>query len=93
MALGLAVSGCDAGIADAEASVRDRLSDPASAEFQDVKRCPSDENVIIGDVNSKNAYGGYTGFRPFLYRDGVAVFSDDTERFEARSLECFGSAP
>ena len=33
-----------------------------------------DDGSVCGEVNGKNAYGGMTGFSPFAYIDGVAVF-------------------
>lgn len=32
---------------------------------------------VCGEVNAKNAMGGYTGFQKFAYRDGVGVLSED----------------
>ena len=32
---------------------------------------------VCGEVNAKNAMGGYTGFQKFAYRDGVGLISDN----------------
>jgi hypothetical protein len=57
----------------AKTSVAARMEDPASAEFSDMKRAirkntfgrPVD--TICGHVRGKDASGGDTGDRPFLY--------------------------
>ncbi len=47
--------------------VRSRLKDPASAEFRNVlfKRHEGTP-IVCGEVNSKNGFGGYTGFQHFV---------------------------
>lgn len=51
--------------------VRSRLRDPGSAQFQNVRigSLRSVEGGLIrsvcGEVNAKNGFGGYVGFRPF----------------------------
>jgi hypothetical protein len=39
------------------------LLDPASAEFRNVANGPE----VCGEVNAKNSYGGYTGFKVFIF--------------------------
>jgi len=51
-------------------SVQKRLKDPWSANFQNLTihrgTHPVDETYYVcGEVNSKNAFGGYAGFTPF----------------------------
>jgi hypothetical protein len=58
-------------IEEAETAVRTELRDPDSAKFSDVERCGT-SNVVMGKVNSKNAYGGYAGRENFYYADGQA---------------------
>jgi len=50
------------------------LKDPASAQFRNIKVLLDrkyQENlstdVVCGDVNAKNSYGGYTGFTSFVW--------------------------
>lgn len=44
------------------------LKDPASAMFQDVYVVKIGTSIIIcGEVNSKNSYGGYSGFAAFKF--------------------------
>ena len=58
--------------------VKDGLKDPESAQlkniahygayttFMDGTRIQLSNHTICGEVNSKNFYGGYVGFRPFF---------------------------
>lgn len=48
--------------------VREHLKDPKSAEFRNVypSQTPKGTPAICGEVNSKNAFGGYTGYKPFI---------------------------
>lgn len=42
------------------------LKDPDSAKFRNVALKPfGDGKVVCGEVNAKNSYGGYVGFRGF----------------------------
>lgn len=50
--------------------VRLGLRDPEAAQFRNVRTFQADTQagggyVICGLVNGRNAYGGYTGFKPF----------------------------
>lgn len=51
-------------------AVRNSLRDPSSAKFQNVKvyrPLPGqDTPIVCGEVNSKNAFGGMTGFQGFI---------------------------
>ncbi len=49
-------------------SVREKLKDPDSAQFEDVffNRGEDDLPITCGKVNSKNSFGGYNGFQRFL---------------------------
>lgn len=59
-----------------EAGVKARLRDPDSAQFRGIKIGPDEKKTLMacGEVNSKNAYGGYIGFSKFtamlIERDG-----------------------
>ena len=45
-------------------SVLNKLKDPNSANFEDVYL--SSDKVVCGKVNSKNSFGGYTGYKRFV---------------------------
>lgn len=66
-------------IKQAEDAVTHNLLDPESARFRDVG---VNGDAVCGQVNAKNAYGGYIGFRNFYVRpdaldSGVEPPSDD----------------
>jgi hypothetical protein len=63
----VAVGACaDSGASEAEEIVRDTLSDPASAQFEDVATSAANPDVVCGLVNSKNRMGGYAGNKRFI---------------------------
>lgn len=53
-------------------AVKRSLKDPNSAQFRDIHvashetKCGTAVEAICGQVNARNAFGGYVGFRPFL---------------------------
>lgn len=52
--------------------VKQQLKDPDSAQFKDVKgQC--------GLVNSKNSYGGYTGFKRFYVSNSMVQFDNEDD--------------
>ena len=53
-----------------ERLVRARLKDPDSARFQNIRNVGRGE--ICGEVNAKNAFGGYVGFQHFWLKDADA---------------------
>ncbi len=48
----------------AKLAVKRDLSDPESAQFRNIKNVGTH---ICGEVNAKNRFGGYTGYRRFAY--------------------------
>jgi hypothetical protein len=50
--------------ADFRLAVDNQLSDPRSAQFEDVE---VGSNAICGEINAKNQFGGYTGFKAFVF--------------------------
>lgn len=73
-------------ISDGEAAIRYRLKDPNSAEFRDTYFNHAivdkkDVAVVCGYVNSKNSYGGYTGFQRFVATQTVAYVESDARDF------------
>ena len=79
---------------EAKAAVADSLRDPSSAEFREVFEGPT---ATCGEVNGKNAYGAYAGFKRFVYADGIArvepeqpvVFAVDTQTAYYREVAEF----
>lgn len=64
IAVAALLTGCDADMQRAKDAVRQRLIDPDSAQFRDLRKV---DEGICGQVNSKNRMGGYVGYRTFLY--------------------------
>lgn len=62
--------------------VRARLKDPKSAKFKDVYYMDHVTPVICGKVNSRNGFGGMSGFQHFLARGEVLVlFEKEADDF------------
>lgn len=61
--------------------VRSQLNDPDSAKFQYVYSVTTISGIkaVCGEVNSKNLYGGYTGFAPFYSYKGYTKIIPYTE--------------
>lgn len=54
-------------VEQAKKALAETLKDPSSAQFRNVRLTPyKDGNVICGEVNAKNSYGGYVGFKSFV---------------------------
>lgn len=90
----LLLAGCNAAFSEAQEAVKRQLTDPESAQFRDMRRCPQG-NGVTGEVNSRNRMGGYVGFVPFHYADGrVAISGEggDIELLELLSRQCYGQS-
>lgn len=64
-------------------NVQRQLKDPQSAQFRDVKIVINtlSQQTVCGEVNAKNSYGGYTGFKPFYTTDGKNIqFIENSEK-------------
>lgn len=62
-------------------AVRARLKDPDSADFRNVGYYSGGETdgaAVCGEVNSRNSFGGYTGFERFVAAGNAAFFESDT---------------
>ncbi len=67
-----------------EESVAEQLRDPSSVMIRNVYRTTAgSDSIICGEVNGKNAYGGYAGFTPFfghsVLGDFIPMTIDDSE--------------
>lgn len=49
-----------------QAEIKKRLKDPESAQFRNSAFYDSRVPVVCGEVNSRNSFGGYTGFQRFV---------------------------
>lgn len=70
-----------------KAKVAAALKDPQSAQFQGVQLVWSGR-ALCGEVNAKNSYGGYAGFKAFV-ADGNGVYwaGDGSSRADVGRLE------
>jgi hypothetical protein len=87
----LGLSGCSGGAEDAAKKlVADQLRDPASAQFREVKVVKQQDGseAVCGEVNGKNAYGGYVGFRGFVVHGSeVHMRNDDLNMRDVAEIE------
>lgn len=66
----------------AKQTVANSLKDPSSAQFRDVHLVSYlDGNVICGEVNGKNSYGGYVGFSSFVASTTASDFYDKNSKY------------
>jgi hypothetical protein len=56
---------------DAKQLVELELVDPASAQYRGV--ISYRDGTVCGEVNAKNQFGGYVGFKPFTYVNGALI--------------------
>ena len=81
-------TGCDSRAeSDAKEAVKVVLRDPASAQFSNVEEVDGD-GIVCGEVNSKNAYGAYTGALSFVYDHGRLIMEDDAIGFSEILKNC-----
>lgn len=60
------------------------LKDPDSATFRNVRlKAYFDGAVVCGQVNAKNSYGGYAGFKSFVAGIKGATLRDESSRYAA----------
>lgn len=87
----LGLSGCSGGEEDAAKKlVADQLRDPASAQFREVKVVKQQDGseAVCGEVNGKNAYGGYVGFQGFVVHGSeVHMRNDDLNMRDVAEIE------
>lgn len=62
----------------AEIAVERQLRDPKSAQYGTVtvRDFGNGDVIVCGQVNGKNAFGGYVGERPFVYAGGRVTLID-----------------
>lgn len=67
-------------LAQAKRAVADRMFDPESTRIRDIKLQPFEDGyVICGQVNAKNRYGAYTGYKTFVASTSEVSVRDGTE--------------
>jgi hypothetical protein len=61
----------------AKEAVANRMKDPGSTQFRNVSFHEGTQ-AVCGEVNAKNSFGGYVGFRAFSYVDGRVTVMPST---------------
>ncbi|MCU4582839.1 hypothetical protein KTJ32_17730 [Acinetobacter gyllenbergii] len=71
-------------IQNAKQSIRESIKDPRSAQFQHIRVVKNlrGETAVCGEVNAKNAFGGYVGFTPFMYVDGGSYLASGDKDYQ-----------
>lgn len=103
----VALSGCDRAkearqIKAAEAAIAAQLRDPSSAQFRNV-HVPA-IGVVCGEVNGKNGFGAYNGFRRFMVVGDAADVEPEQPQEpiewspyrvfnDSYTISCLGKAP
>lgn len=68
--------------------VAEKMRDDSSLRFRNVRKC-GDGEMVIGEVNGKNAFGGYAGYQHFVSSpDAAAVMGSDDENFVTLMRQC-----
>jgi hypothetical protein len=70
-------------VAEVKREILRKLKDPESARFRDVRVV---DHAACGEINAKNSYGGYVGFRRFY---GWQKYSD-SNRYYTAEIEGYG---
>jgi len=83
LVIALLLSAClpNSEINNAKQVVSDTFKDPESTKFRNVKLItkysdadPAFSPYVCGEVNAKNSYGAYTGYKWFTVREGDKIF-------------------
>ena len=64
----------------AKQTLASRLKDSESAKFKNLTL--SSKKVVCGQVNAKNAYGGYTGYNYFIGAGNLSYFQSDFKNYK-----------
>lgn len=65
----------------AKETIKNAMKDPGSTEFRSLRNLKNSlgDTYVCGEVNSKNSYGGYVGFKGFAYKPGKFVIDGSFE--------------
>lgn len=59
-----------------------QLRDPSSVQFRSLMPGFGNPRVICGQINGRNGFGGYAGFKPFFYEiktNKVTIFQEEPQ--------------
>lgn len=75
-------------INQAKARVSYNMKDPDSAKFRNVRAAQRGKNIMVcGEINAKNSYGAYAGFKPFLVWGESFLLPDTIDSFSNEALQ------
>lgn len=80
--LSVVLAGCNGTESSAKEAVKQILNDPSSAQFKNIYTSSYDgKPAACGEVNAKNAFGAYVGYKRFVYLEYPypTVFFDGEE--------------
>ncbi|MFW0714205.1 hypothetical protein [Aliarcobacter butzleri] len=60
-------------------AIRTKLKDASSAQFRNVFFNNNGVPVSCGEVNSKNSFGGYSGYQSYVYAGNIVVLEEEVE--------------
>lgn len=100
-ALGDMSNGAETNVLRAKRFFVERLKDPDSAQFRNlvVHEIAKDDGTVLynvcGEINAKNSFGGYVGFRPFYFSGdwGEVLGDNDIEAFKLMYTEVVCTSP
>lgn len=77
------LAGCSGEVGAAKEQVAHHMRDPSSAQFREVRALKQKDGsvAVCGEVNGKNAYGGYAGFQKFVVHGGDVHIQSDSVDF------------
>lgn len=83
-------------IKDALQKTKDKLKDPDSAKFKNLVYYKSAFSVVCGEINAKNSYGAYNGFKLFYQTSmdligGIASGDDARVTLNMMGRQCSSS--
>ena len=88
--IAIVLAGCSSQVNDAKTVVKEQLTDPESAQFENVVTQktvmvgnaiqPVDVPATCGWVNGANRLGGMAGAERFVVKAGVSTFGDASDR-------------
>jgi len=79
-------------LASGKAAVVNKMKDPSSTTFKNL--FTRNDWFLCGEVNSKNSFGGYVGFKRFIAQGdiGLVEFDDESNDFNRLwSRDCEGA--
>lgn len=80
----LDINGVEKTLAEAQNAVRGYLKDPDSAKFQNMRIVDfNGGKAVCGNMNGKNSYGGYVGFKSFVAGTMGAKIYDTSSPYPA----------